>query len=80
MHEQVLGVVRDDGRAVAFPVEAASRVLADGGEVSLDGVVVDTDGAGLVARVDDADVASHQAFWFAWSQFHPDTSLWLPTS
>jgi len=23
------------------------------------------------------DLASHQAFWFAWAQFYPDTKLWL---
>jgi hypothetical protein len=23
-----------------------------------------------------ADLGSHQAFWFAWSQFHPGTALW----
>ena len=22
------------------------------------------------------DLGSHQAFWFAWSQFHPGTALW----
>ena len=22
----------------------------------------------------------HQAFWFAWSQFHPDTIAWTPIS
>ncbi|UJH70258.1 DUF3179 domain-containing (seleno)protein [Ornithinimicrobium sp. INDO-MA30-4] len=21
-------------------------------------------------------IPSHAAFWFAWSQFHPDTDLW----
>jgi len=28
---------------------------------------VDADGSAL---------GSHQAFWFAWSQFHPQTALW----
>jgi hypothetical protein len=23
-----------------------------------------------------ADVGGHQAFWFAWSQFYPETKLW----
>jgi hypothetical protein len=26
----------------------------------------------------EGDVGSHQAFWFAWSQFHPTTLVWLP--
>jgi len=25
---------------------------------------------------DSQDLGSHQAFWFAWSQFYPDTALW----
>ena len=25
---------------------------------------------------DGSDLGSHQAFWFAWSQFHPGTALW----
>ena len=25
---------------------------------------------------DGKDLGGHQAFWFAWSQFHPDTTLW----
>ena len=25
---------------------------------------------------DGTDLGSHQAFWFAWSQFHPKTALW----
>ena len=37
------------------------------------------DGDGLrVETVGGREVPSHQAFWFAWSQFHPDTELWEP--
>ena len=25
---------------------------------------------------DGSDAGGHQAFWFAWSQFRPDTLLW----
>ncbi len=25
---------------------------------------------------DGDELAAHQSFWFAWSQFHPDTGLW----
>jgi hypothetical protein len=41
--------------------------------------VVRLDGSGLVAE-DQGGVAivSHQAFWFAWSQFHPGTLVWSP--
>jgi hypothetical protein len=24
------------------------------------------------------EVVSHEAFWFAWSQFHPTTVVWGP--
>ena len=76
-HQQVLGVIAPDGTAVAFPVDAARRALADGRDVAAAGVEVHTEGAGLRARTSGGDdVASHQAFWFAWSQFHPDTLLW----
>jgi hypothetical protein len=34
----------------------------------------------LPARIDPAGpgLPSHEAFWFAWSQFHPGTLLWEP--
>ncbi|MEZ5234441.1 MAG: hypothetical protein R2749_17295 [Acidimicrobiales bacterium] len=35
------------------------------------------DADGLIATVGGDRVTSHQAFWFAWSQFHPDTALWI---
>ena len=28
------------------------------------------------ATADGEPLAAHQAFWFAWSQFHPETDLW----
>jgi hypothetical protein len=41
------------------------------------GVRVITDGAGLGAETLDGEpIATHQAFWFAWSQFHPGTGVW----
>jgi hypothetical protein len=30
-----------------------------------------------VTNADGEPLAAHQAFWFAWSQFHPDTELWV---
>jgi len=45
----------------------------------LNGVTLKTDGGGLRAwSPDGAEIASHEAFWFAWSQFHPETALWTP--
>ena len=38
---------------------------------------VPIDGGGIRAiDADGTDLGSHQAFWFAWSQFHPKTALW----
>jgi hypothetical protein len=76
VHDQVLGVVLGDGTTVAFDAQQAREVLADGAQVALAGVVVQAEGGGVIATVDGRQVPAHQAFWFAWSQFHPDTELW----
>jgi hypothetical protein len=77
VHEPVLGVAVTDG-FVAFPVEATRATLLNGDAVTAGGVTVELDGQGLRATLDGEPIATHQAFWFAWSQFHPDTDLWLP--
>jgi hypothetical protein len=76
VQEQVLGVVAPDGTAVAFPVSAAQAALQAGDEVALGGVELTLDGGGLRAAIDGAELGSHQAFWFAWSQFRPETLVW----
>jgi len=77
--ESVVGVVTRDGAAVAFPADAARVALAAGDDVVAAGVELFNDGGGLRARTGDgAEIAAHEAFWFAWSQFHPDTDLWAP--
>jgi hypothetical protein len=80
VQEQILGVVMGDGTAIAFPVaDARWEIAINGGEVTLGGVTLVPDGGGFRAVLSDgSDVPSHQAFWFAWSQFHPDTMLWGP--
>jgi hypothetical protein len=77
---KVLGVIAPDGRPLAFPVDQTRAALGRGGEVLLDGVEVVADGSGLRARrpAGGADLPAHEAFWFAWSQFHPGTSVWVP--
>ena len=79
VHDQVFGVVLDDGTPVAFPVDAAAAALEAGRDVELAGVTLRLDGGGVRA-VDPAgdEIEGHQAFWFAWSQFMPDTLLWQP--
>jgi hypothetical protein len=41
-------------------------------------LVAHLDGDGLRVTAGGDELSAHQAFWFAWSQFHPDTELWLP--
>jgi hypothetical protein len=77
VQEPVVGVTAPDGTPLAFAADAASRAIAAGEEVELAGVVIVSDGAGLIAQFADGTPAtSHQAFWVAWSQFHPDTLVW----
>ncbi|MCB0991927.1 MAG: DUF3179 domain-containing protein, partial [Acidimicrobiales bacterium] len=71
----VVGVVLDDGTAVAFSVEAldeAASTQPEGAQVArLGSVAIVSTAGGYSAMDDDEPVAAHQAFWFAWSQFHP---------
>jgi hypothetical protein len=77
---QVVGVETPDGRFVAFPVDQAKAALESGKSVELGGVRLVPDGGGLRAELSGGgEVAGHQSFWFAWSQFHPETLLWSPT-
>ncbi len=75
----VLGVRTGRGVAVAFPVEPARERLEQGREVVAAGVALELD-TGLVARPEGGgpELPAHEAFWFAWSQFRPDTELWVP--
>ena len=76
---QVVGVVSADGTPVAFPVDQASATIEAGSNVEAAGVSLVSDGGGFRAVEDDGEeLATHQAFWFAWSQFHPDTVVWTP--
>jgi hypothetical protein len=76
VHAKVLGVI-DAGRAIAFDVEAARATLEAGGEVSWRGIELVGEGSGVRAqRSDGTPITGHEAFWFAWSQFHPDTLVW----
>jgi hypothetical protein len=77
VQEQVLGVVAPDGSAIAFPVAAARAARDEGVAVTASGVELEIDAGGLRA-VDSSgvEIPSHQSFWFAWSQFQPDTALW----
>ncbi len=79
VQEDVVGVFASDGTPVAFERARALLALQDGAAVEAAGVRLVLDAGGLRA-VDTAgaNLPSHEAFWFAWSQFHPDTALWMP--
>ena len=76
VHDVVLGVVAADGTPVAFPVGATRLALEADEEVVLAGVALQLDAGGLRAFIDGAESPAHEAFWFAWSQFQPQTLLW----
>jgi hypothetical protein len=76
---KVLGVVAPDGTPIAFRVVTARAHLDAGGSVALNGVEIRPDGSGIRAVLSDgSDAVGHEAFWFAWSQFHPTTLVWTP--
>ena len=76
MQDAVLGVLLDDGTPVAFPAELVRSTMLDGDRVTFEDIEIERDGGGFVAVIDGDEIATHEAFWFAWSQFHPDTLLW----
>ncbi|MEM9035597.1 MAG: DUF3179 domain-containing (seleno)protein [Actinomycetota bacterium] len=79
IQEDVLGIVRQDGRPLAVHVDTAAASLERGEDVVIDGISIVLAGDGLQA-LDEAgeELTTHQAFWFAWSQFHPLTEIWPP--
>ncbi|WP_299041319.1 DUF3179 domain-containing (seleno)protein [uncultured Tateyamaria sp.] len=79
VHEDVIGVITGTGTPVAFQRSTALAALKAGAEIGYEDVRLELDAGGIRAvGADGADLGSHQAFWFAWSQFHPDTALWQP--
>ena len=81
VQEDVIGVVTASGVPVAFQRSQAILALNKGDEIRFENVSLAMDAGGLKAVGDNGeDLGSHQAFWFAWSQFHPDTELWAGAS
>ena len=77
VHEDIIGVTTASGVAVAFPRSTAIAALQNGQEIIVENVQLRLDAGGVRAfDTDGTDLGSHQAFWFAWSQFHPQTILW----
>ena len=77
VHEDIIGIVTASGRPVAFQRSAAFLALSADQEVVFEDVHLTLDAGGIRAVTADGQaLGSHQAFWFAWSQFHPGTELW----
>ena len=48
-----------------------------GEEIAFENIRLQLDAGGVRAvDADGTDLGSHEAFWFAWSQFYPGTELW----
>ena len=77
VHEDIIGVVTASGKPVAFQRSTAVVALRQGAEIAFENVRLELDAGGIRAvDADGSDLGSHQAFWFAWSQFYPGTELW----
>jgi len=77
VHEDVIGVITASGKPVAFQRSKALVALKRGDEIAFENVRLQLEAGGIKAvGKDGADLGSHQAFWFAWSQFYPKTDLW----
>jgi len=77
IHEDVIGVLTASGKPVAFRRSSAVLALQRGQQITFENIRLKLDAGGIKAvDANGADVGSHQAFWFAWSQFHPQTVLW----
>ena len=77
VHEDIIGVVTASGKPIAFQRSRALVALKRGDEIAYENVRLKLDAGGIRAvDTDGSDLGSHQAFWFAWSQFHPQTDLW----
>lgn len=77
VQEDVLGVITPAGDPIAFHVESLIAALDAGEGVNFEGVQILLEAGGVRAvDLQGRDLGTHQAFWFAWSQFHPGTKLW----
>lgn len=77
VHEDIIGVIADSGTPVAFQRSTAMIALNRGEPIAFENIRLVLAAGGIRAvDADGSDLGSHQAFWFAWSQFHPGTALW----
>ena len=71
-----LCLIAPDGKPLAFPRVAVQLAVRAGEPVRLGGVEVRTGAGGLRAFGGTTELVSHDAIWFAWSEFKPGTGLW----
>ncbi|MEL6997020.1 MAG: DUF3179 domain-containing (seleno)protein [Pseudomonadota bacterium] len=77
VHEDIIGVITASGTPVAFQRSTAFAALRQGQQIAFENVRLTLEAGGIKAiDADGSDLGSHEAFWFAWSQFHPGTALW----
>ncbi|NRB20219.1 MAG: DUF3179 domain-containing protein [Rhodobacteraceae bacterium] len=77
VHEDIIGAITASGNPVAFQRSKAFIALKNGDEIAFENTRLELDAGGIkVVDADGSALGSHQAFWFAWSQFHPQTALW----
>jgi hypothetical protein len=77
IQEDVVGLLTAGGVPIAFPVSQVLKALNAGQSVGFENIQLTLDAGGVRAVNEEGqDLGSHQSFWFAWSQFHPDTKLW----
>ncbi|MEM9813598.1 MAG: DUF3179 domain-containing (seleno)protein, partial [Pseudomonadota bacterium] len=70
VQEDVLGVVTPAGTPVAFQRSKAFAALKSGAEIVFEDVRLELAAGGIRAKgPGGTDLGSHEAFWFAWSQF-----------
>ncbi len=77
VQEDIVGVINNAGVPIAFQRSKAFLALNKGEKIAHLGVELLLDSGGIKAvDTEGNDLGSHQAFWFAWSQFYPKTELW----
>jgi len=77
VQEDVIGLIAESGKPIAFHRGKALEALTKGEEIGYENIRLVLDGGGVRAvDKNGKDLGGHQAFWFAWSQFYPDTELW----
>lgn len=77
VHEDVIGAITATGKPVAFQRTKALAALRQGQDIAYENVRLKLEAGGVRAvDADGSDLGSHEAFWFAWSQFYPGTALW----